>query len=172
MSSKQALRNQFLTKRQGVSREQIITDSLAILSHLKPMMRDQLVGLYVPIQNEVDVSLLFNDKIALPSIEGGNLVFRRYVEPLVQGMFGTMESTGEICEPTLIVVPGIAFSTNGARLGYGRGYFDRYLTDSMCKVGICMDQFIVETLPSEPHDVFMNVIITPSGVQEITPCIR
>lgn len=172
MSSKQTLREQLLKTRHALSREAIITDSLAILAYLKPMMRGELVGLYVPIQNEVDVSLLFRDDVALPSIEDGNLVFRRYKEPLVKGKFGTMESTGEVCEPTLIVVPGIAFSQSGARLGYGQGYFDRYLSTTMCKVGVCMDAFFVATLPVEPHDVLMNKIITPSGVQEITPCIR
>lgn len=172
MSSKQVLREEFLAKRHALSREAIITNSLAILAHLKPMMRGQLVGLYVPIQNEIDVSLLFRNEVALPSIEEGHLVFRKYVEPLVPGKFGTMESTGDICEPTLIVVPGIAFAKDGARLGYGRGYFDRYLTPSMCKVGICMDEFLLTELPTETHDVLMNKIITPSGVQEITPCIR
>jgi 5-formyltetrahydrofolate cyclo-ligase len=42
----------------------------------------------------------------------------------------------------------------------------------MCKIGICMDEFLVAELPTEAHDVLMNKIITPSGVQEITPCIR
>jgi 5-formyltetrahydrofolate cyclo-ligase len=172
MSSKQELREHFLAKRSALSRTQIITDSLSILGYLKPMMRGQLVGLYVPIQNEVDVSLLFRDDVALPSIEAGQLVFRRYKEPLVKGQFGTMESTGEVCEPSLIVVPGIAFSSTGARLGYGKGYFDRYLTSGSCKVGVCMDEFLVESLPTEPHDVLMNRIITPSGVKEVSPCIR
>lgn len=172
MSSKQELRHQLLTVRHALSREAIITDSLAILAHLKPMMRGELVGLYVPIQNEVDVSLLFREDIALPSIEEGKLVYRRYVEPLVEGLFGTMESTGDVCEPTLIVVPGIAFSKSGSRLGYGQGYFDRYLSASVCKVGICMEEFYVAELPTESHDVLMNKIITPKGVQEITPCIR
>jgi 5,10-methenyltetrahydrofolate synthetase len=172
MSSKQELRKQLLAQRQLRSRETIITDSLAILAHLKPMMQGQLVGLYVPIQNEVDVSLLFREDIALPSIEEGRLVFRRYVEPLVPGLFGTMESIGEVCEPTLIVVPGIAFSKTGARLGYGQGYFDRYLTDSMCKVGVCMEEFFIAELPTESHDVLMNQVITPSGVKEMTPCTR
>jgi len=172
MSSKQALREELLTKRHALSRDTIITNSLAILAHLKPMVQGQLVGLYVPIQNEIDVSLLFRDLVALPSIEDGRLVFRKYVEPLVPGKFGTMESTGDVCEPMLIVVPGIAFAKDGARLGYGQGYFDRYLTPSMCKIGICMDEFLVAELPIEAHDVLMNKIITPSGVQEITPCIR
>jgi 5-formyltetrahydrofolate cyclo-ligase len=172
MSSKQALRQQYLAQRNACSRRQIITDSLAILAYLKPMIKGQLVGLYVPIQNEVDVSLLFRDDIALPSIEEGRLVFRRYVEPLVPGKFGTMESTGERCEPTLVVVPGIAFSRSGARLGYGKGYYDHYLSSSMCKVGVCMDEFFVEDVPTKPHDVTMNYVITPSGVKEIAPCIR
>jgi 5-formyltetrahydrofolate cyclo-ligase len=171
MSSKQTLREAFLMSRKAYSRTEIIDASLAIMGHLKPRLKGQVVGLYVPIQNEVDLTLLFRDDVALPAIENGQLVFRRYVEPLQPGGFGTMESTGELCEPTLIVVPGIAFSKNGVRLGYGKGYYDRYLTNDVCKIGVCMDSFFVESLPNEPHDVRMNLVITPSGIKEITPCI-
>jgi 5-formyltetrahydrofolate cyclo-ligase len=172
MSSKQAIREEFLSQRQHLTRHQIIEASLAIMRHLKPYLKGHLVGLYVPIQQEVDLTLLLRDDVAIPAIEQGQLVFRKYVEPLIPGPFGTMESTGELCTPTLIVVPGIAFSHTGVRLGYGKGYYDQYLTNDVCKIGVCMDSFFVESLPRESHDVVMNAIITPSGVQEITPCIR
>jgi len=172
MSSKQTLRETFLSQRKIISRHQIIDASLAIMKHLKPYLKGHVVGLYVPIQQEVDLTLLLREDVAIPAIEHGQLVFRKYVEPLIPGPFGTLESSGEICTPTLIVVPGIAFSHTGGRLGYGKGYYDHYLTDDVCKIGVCMDSFLVESLPMEPHDVVMNTIITPSGVKEITPCIR
>jgi len=172
MSSKQALREMFLRERQGLNRHQVIEASLAIMKHLKPNLKGHVVGLYVPIQQEVDLTLLLRDDVAIPAIEEGQLVFRKYVEPLIKGPFGTMESSGELCTPTLIVVPGIAFSHTGVRLGYGKGYYDQYLTSDVCKIGVCMDSFFVESLPKESHDVVMNAIITPSGIQEITPCIR
>jgi 5,10-methenyltetrahydrofolate synthetase len=166
MSSKQALRQQYLAQRNACSRRQIITDSLAILAYLKPMIKGQLVGLYVPIQNEVDVSLLFRDDIALPSIEEGRLVFRRYVEPLVPGKFGTMESTGERCEPTLVVVPGIAFSRSGARLGYGKGYYDVFLSKcrkDVIKVGLSFFEPIQKIEDTRAEDVPLDFLVTPSG---------
>ncbi len=172
MSSKQVLRETFLAKRKRITRYQIIEASLAIMKHLKPYFKGHLVGLYVPIQDEVDLTLLLRDDIAIPAIEQGQLVFRKYVEPLIPGPFGTFESTGEICTPSLIIVPGIAFSHTGVRLGYGKGYYDQYLTNDVCKIGVCMDAFYVESLPMESHDMAMNTIITPSGVKEITPCIR
>lgn len=171
MSSKQVLREAFLQTRKSHSRTEIIDASLRVMAHLKPHLKGHLVGLYVPIQNEVDLTLLFREDVALPAIEQGQLVFRRYVEPLQPGGFGTMESTGDLCEPTLIVVPGVAFSEEGDRLGYGKGYYDRYLTNGVCKIGVCMDSFLVPSLPNEPHDIKMNVVITPSGIKEITPCI-
>jgi len=172
MSSKQALREQYLNERKNISRHQIIDASLAIMGYLKPLLKGHVVGLYVPIQNEIDLTLLLRDDVAIPAIEQGQLVFRKYVEPLIPGPFGTLESQGEICTPTLLIVPGIAFSHMGVRLGYGKGYYDDYLTNTMCKIGVCLDSFFVESLPMEPHDVVMNAVITPSGMKEITPCIR
>jgi 5-formyltetrahydrofolate cyclo-ligase len=172
MFSKQELRSMHLRARKDLSRDAIIDASLAILSHLKPLLQDHVVGLYAPIQNEVDVSLLFRSNVALPSIEHNALVFRQYQEPLVPGAYGIMESTGDVCHPTLIVVPGIAFGPNGARLGYGKGYYDQYLTEAMCKIGVCMEEFYVSHVPVDAHDVRMNKIITPSGVKEIRPCTR
>jgi 5-formyltetrahydrofolate cyclo-ligase len=65
----------------------------------------------------------------------------------------------------LIVVPGIAFSTDRHRLGRGGGFFDRLLggrAANAFKLGICFSFQIVDTVPTEAHDVVMNAVVTES----------
>lgn len=73
----------------------------------------------------------------------------------------------------LVVVPGLAFSPRGGRLGYGAGYYDRYLPElkqkafehdcTLTLVGFCFDCQVCRKLPLEAHDVPMDCILTPSG---------
>ncbi len=63
----------------------------------------------------------------------------------------------------LVLVPGIAFTRNGARMGRGFGFFDRFLAHraaSAIKIGIAFRFQIVESLPLEPHDVKLDLVVT------------
>lgn len=64
----------------------------------------------------------------------------------------------------LIVVPGLAFSTGGDRLGRGQGYYDRILAGSTgTRCGVAFTEQIVDTLPHEAHDVRVDILVTPTG---------
>ncbi len=64
-------------------------------------------------------------------------------------------------ELRVIVVPGVAFDAQGGRLGHGRGHFDRLLAQSPALlVGLRFENHLVETVPMEPHDVRMDVVVT------------
>lgn len=68
--------------------------------------------------------------------------------------------------PDVIVVPGLAFTSAGARLGQGGGWYDRLLAEvrSDClTVGVCFAEQIVEDLPTEPHDIAVELIVTDCG---------
>jgi len=71
--------------------------------------------------------------------------------------------------PDIIIIPGLAFDKMGRRLGRGQGYYDRYLSGLDHKglhpilVGLCLDEQLVEIVPTEKHDVVMNYICTPSS---------
>lgn len=70
----------------------------------------------------------------------------------------------------LFLVPGLAFSETGARLGSGKGYFDHFLSQlptGTAKWGVCFDFQIENNLPQETHDVRMDAVVTPSGIQVI-----
>lgn len=76
-------------------------------------------------------------------------------------------SVVEIATLDIILVPGLAFTRDGRRLGRGGGYFDRLLARPQCKarrIGIAYDLQIVDSIPTEPHDQCVYEIITESGL--------
>lgn len=68
-------------------------------------------------------------------------------------------------EIAAVLVPGLAFDRHGTRLGFGAGYFDRFLArlGPVVRMGVC-DEISDETLPVEAHDIAMTHLATPAGV--------
>lgn len=93
---------------------------------------------------------------------------RRVPQDLVEGRFGVREPGKEcpVVAPNqldLVLVPGVAFTPGGWRVGRGKGYFDRLLTmvrGITCGVGF--ERQLLEQVPVEPHDIRLNCILTPS----------
>lgn len=106
-------------------------------------------------------------RIVVPRVAGETMDFFDYrPEALADGAFGIREpQAGAPCLPAeidLIVVPGVAFTPEGARLGRGRGYYDRYLSlpgFRAAKIGICYRHQLTESLPVEPHDIRMDAVV-------------
>ncbi|MGA1439696.1 MAG: 5-formyltetrahydrofolate cyclo-ligase [Ilumatobacteraceae bacterium] len=72
----------------------------------------------------------------------------------------------------VVIVPGVAFTIRGDRLGQGGGWFDRLLArvrPDCLVVGVCFDAQIVPDLPVEPHDVRVHVLVTESTVLDCRP---
>lgn len=88
--------------------------------------------------------------------------------------FGIWEPRGPATDPELIdiaLVPGIAFTRDGRRLGRGMGFYDRFLAKlrpECFKCGIGYDFQLVEDLPTEPHDVLLDAVVTPDTVYRRT----
>ena len=109
--------------------------------------------------------------LLLPCVQGDDLVLRRYMGPecMVSGeQFGIGEPTGpewtDLGAVELIVVPGVAFDSEGNRMGRGRGFYDRLLksTPRAAKVGVAYDFQMLDHIATEPHDVRMDRVITES----------
>ena len=86
-------------------------------------------------------------------------------QPFARGPFGIEEPVGEgeDVRPDVCVLPMLAADKACRRLGYGGGYYDRYLSQREfrgVKVGVCYAHQLVETLPVEPHDVAMDCVVT------------
>ena len=92
-------------------------------------------------------------------------------EDLAPGVFGILEPRGEVVPPEeidLVLCPGLAFDRRGGRLGYGGGYYDRYLGKVHAfLLGICYTDCIVGAVPTGAHDVFMDALACETGILRI-----
>ncbi len=114
--------------------------------------------------------LLFEQgyEVGLPRVEGDHIVAveHRVDSALVVGSYGIPEPVGNAIDPNLIdlvLVPGLAFTRDGRRLGQGGGFYDRFLPllrEDCMTCGVCFDVQIVDELPIEPHDQTMTFVIT------------
>lgn len=138
------------------------------------------VLLYLSINREVrtramvDRILKDGKRLALPQcFDNGRMTFR-YIDStdcLVKGKFSAPEPSND-CEeytgalPAVCVVPAIAFDKEGYRLGYGKGYYDRYLSrfDGIVSLGFCFEELLVDGLPHGVFDASCDAVITEKGV--------
>lgn len=110
-------------------------------------------------------------ELFLPRVNGDNLdlVQVQTVEEVETGKFGINEpvkhlSPTHLTDFDLILVPGLAFGMNGHRIGYGRGFYDRLLSEVRgLKVGVGYSFQIVDEVPFEEHDVKLDVVISENG---------
>ena len=109
--------------------------------------------------------------ILLPRVDGENLVFHAVKDAteLKPGSFGVHEPDPAECPianpatADIILIPGLAFTSDGHRLGRGRGYYDRLLAslpESVLRVGICFHCQLVDSIPQEPHDEFVDLVLS------------
>lgn len=92
---------------------------------------------------------------------------------LVSGSYGILEPKHDISPQNLFsdksvcVVPGLSFDSRGYRLGFGKGYYDRFLSDfNGAKVGVCYESFLCEHLPSDDYDISVGYLITEKDVYD------
>jgi len=139
----------------------------------------KLVGTYFAFGSEIKTNLIIEQaralgkKIALPSVEGDIISFYEMSSGkyLVKGRFGIMEPLpyGPVGKVDLLVVPGIAFDKKGYRLGYGKGYYDRYLSENKPRfsIGLSYNSQLIENLPRGNHDERLDAIATEDGIHYI-----
>lgn len=132
----------------------------------------RVVALFSPLPDEPMISPLVEllserCSVVLPRVEGDVMNFYPYAcGGMERGSFGIMEPQGGMAvEPRaidLIVVPGVAFTKNGVRMGRGKGYYDKYMSQEgfrAHKIGVCYAEQVLDELPAEPHDIMMDSLI-------------
>jgi 5-formyltetrahydrofolate cyclo-ligase len=110
--------------------------------------------------------------LLLPRVEGSTIVPIAHAEggPLKVAVLGVPEPTGEPKDPTSIdtvIVPALAFDRQRNRLGYGAGFYDRFIPELRpdCDViGVCLAPLLVDRLPTEAHDVPVQVVVTDEDI--------
>ena len=140
------------------------------------------VAAYYPMDDEIDVTGLTNRlpgwRWVFPRVEADDsLSFRDRDVPLETHRLGMRQPVGAgtdvpVSEIDLFLVPGIAFDRKGRRLGRGGGYYDRILqgrrADSVA-IGVTIEDRLVSSVPVEPHDHVMDLIVTGTGVISCNP---
>lgn len=179
METKEVIRRQLLEKRQALSRETCALASHSICSGLLQQAWYQDVEhicVYMAIRQEVDLTEFilqaWKDKkrIYFPRVCADTMDFYQISDllQLEKGCFGVMEPVKEAMQynpntPTVMLVPGVAFSLEGNRIGYGKGYYDRYLSEykeNLYPIGIAYEMQLLEAFQTEEQDVPMTEIIT------------
>lgn len=181
---KHSLRARLLAERRALSHDSWHASSskaqLNLLS-LAEYASAECIALYAPAHNETDTGLILaaafqaGKRVLYPAVCGHQMVFRHVerVEALQEGAFGILEPcpTGtdhQADEADLIVVPGVAFDLGGHRIGYGKGFYDRFLQHPGRRahlVGLCHDfQLTDDALPADVHDIPMEIIVTDKRI--------
>jgi 5-formyltetrahydrofolate cyclo-ligase len=181
MSRKERLRQQFCTLRECLPETDVAASSAAICRQLaawQPLAEAETVLTFLAFRNEPDLSALFrllpHIRWAVPRIEGHRLRLHAYdATRLIRHRFGMLEpdpAVPEISPEALDVVlaPGVAFDRHGGRIGFGGGFYDRFLiTTPALRVGVTHSACLAEELPCQPHDQRMDYVATP---EEIIAC--
>lgn len=183
-------RQTMLDQRRQLSPQEVVERSLAAQERLLAwprFHRVHTVALYAPVRNEVATDRLFAALVArgaravYPLVVGDDLTFHQVQQhaDLLPGHFGVAEPSAESPqisekEIELVVVPGVAFDRSGHRLGYGKGYYDRFLAARHEAggrlIGLCYDFQLVESLPVEEHDVPMDLLVTDRQLYDPARC--
>jgi len=190
---KRQLRYEFLKKRDNLSRKRIESKSQKIekgLFALPDFQRAKTVMFYVSFRSEVETdrmirkALGMGKRLVVPAVDGERIVLaevKNFEKELTEGRFGIREPKKEFRRRVdarqidLVVVPGVVFDRWGGRLGYGRGYYDRFLRSKsipsrrgrwrQCSlVGLAFDLQIARKIPLGENDVRVHKIVTESGV--------
>jgi len=175
LDKKRLIREDIAAHKKNISEDLIIELSRKICARVvqtELFQKAGCVALYYALNDEVQTSELLEEwyekkKIALPVISGENINFHAYKgkEHLKTGALGIAEpASTEVIPPgniDLFIIPGVAFDSKRNRLGRGKGYYDKYLAGiNKPMIGICFDFQRIDTIPSEKHDIKMDMIIT------------
>ncbi len=169
MNCKEAVRREMIDKRKKLDLKNGEIFS-SMITELDCYKNAKTVMLYMPIKGEADVTgLLGDEKVFLTPVTDGDDIYAAVLGETEKGAFGVPEPKDKTqfdkTKIDLVLVPGVAFDKEGNRMGYGKGYYDRFLKD-MCafKIGVCHSFQILDKIPSEKHDVKMDMIVTESAI--------
>ena len=182
MLGKKEIRAEVKKRRREADEETLLEKSLQILERFRQLSAYKDASLllaYVDAKREVETRLLMRcawddgKKVAVPRVDGDGIMhfyYLRSLKDLEPGAFGIMEPRADcrICEPEegLLLMPGVAFDEQGHRVGYGGGYYDRYLEKHphLIHIALAFEFQIFPEVPSEKHDICPDLIVTENRI--------
>lgn len=183
MTDKGTLRKQYLAVRRKLpGKEEKDRQIFERLISLEELQKADLILAYASSPIEVDTRRFIEytckkgKKLALPvCADSGNTMSFYLIESpdcLVAGKYKGMPEPDThrcrkavISESTVCIVPGLSFDKNGYRLGFGKGYYDRFLSENRVKtVGLCYEACMTDSLPFDDYDQRISVIVTEKEI--------
>ena len=176
---KKSLRNLLLEKRDNTSFDLLKIASGKMQKKLNKIsvFRDaQKIGAYYPIGSEIltqDIiqELLSKGKqVFLPKVMGNKMEFRKITDfaSLEKGSFDIMEPKDDCPLDNnldVILVPTVGISNTGVRLGYGHGFYDKFLAaHKTTTISLTLEKQIVKNIPKSEHDIIIDWIVTEDQV--------
>lgn len=182
---KHIIRKLMIEKRNTIPKSEISKKSRIIQSNVinsSEFCHAEILGTYLPIGSEVRTeeiiqnALELQKTVGLPTIKSGEVKFYRLhdkrfnVGDLITGKFGIREPKKRGCQLSrldLLIVPGIVFDNKGNRIGYGRGYFDRFIMKANILFSLALGykfQLVETDLPSSDLDQKINGLATEEGI--------
>jgi len=153
-----------------------------LLMEQEEYKKAEKIYIYVNYNQEVitsDIikkSLVVGKKVYIPKIHGDVMKFHEihsFEEDLAPGSYGILEPTTDLSDDLrdgLLIMPGLAFDMKGHRIGYGGGFYDKYLAlpNLHCKLAIAYDFQIFDIITTDKFDVKVDIIITQDLVINTT----
>ena len=179
-NEKERLRKETFKLRENIDHDTHQSKNQALIKRLLGLLSThhlKRIGVFYPIGNEVDLRVIDGFyQTFYPLIEGGKLVFAPNIGTFKKAEFNTTVPDTEqrlLGQLDAVIVPGLLFDHQGYRLGYGKGYYDGFLKDYKgLKIGVCFDQFIIDSLPIENHDKKVDYTVTDTQIIEVRACIQ
>lgn len=158
----------------AVSRAEASEHIFGMVESLPEFCAAATVALYMPLSDEpstlgLAARLQGCKRVVVPRVEGDDMEFCDLrPETLREGYCGIAEPSPDavpcaVGDIDFMVVPGVAFTVDGRRLGRGKGFYDRYLSRDGFRaftVGVCFGVQIVDSLPAEPHDRRVDKVLS------------
>lgn len=173
---KQELRRVIREKKRAMTQEEILTASalLAEQFYQTPQYKNaKTIYGYLPYNQEVRTvpmlrqALLDGKKVAVPKVYGDEMrfIYMEDLEKTATGYAGIPEPIADepvAHDPTaLVLMPGLAFDRTGNRMGYGGGFYDKFLADEPDHptVALCYEFQLLPSVPREEYDVPVDVVL-------------
>ncbi len=182
INRKKEIRTEVKRRRSEADPELLHTASMRILESftgLEAYQKSETLLAYVDAKREVETRLLMQQawkdgkKVAAPRVDGDGIMHYYYLnglEDLEPGSFGIMEPKKEcpLCktEEGLLLMPGVAFDEKCHRVGYGGGYYDRYLEKhpGLIHIALAFEFQVFDSVPFEFHDILPEMIVTDARI--------
>ncbi len=180
MDTKQSIRKEVFRRRKEASEEMIRQASQSICEKIRALeafRESEWLFAYMDFNKEVMTGSLIEKawemgkRVAVPKVEGKDMTFYEITsfDQLKPGYFQIPEPEGcekADCEDAFLVIPGVAFDKTRHRIGYGQGFYDRYLSVHKCHktAAVAFDFQVFDAVPFEELDILPQALVTESSV--------